>query len=84
VRKAYKILVGNSEGKRPRETLRHGWEGNIEMVIKEIEVMCVRWIKRAWNTIQWRAVVVTVMNIPFIKRKEVSSSTKLTSLFGVT
>jgi hypothetical protein len=28
-RNAYRILVGNSEGKRPLERPKHRWEGNI-------------------------------------------------------
>jgi hypothetical protein len=36
MQEAYKILVGNSDGKRPLGTLRHRQEENIKMDIKEI------------------------------------------------
>jgi hypothetical protein len=36
MRNAYKILVENSEGKRPLGRPRRRWEDNIKMVIREI------------------------------------------------
>jgi hypothetical protein len=36
MRNAYKILVGKPEGKRPFLRLRHRWEDNIKMVVREI------------------------------------------------
>ena len=33
-RRAFKILTGASRGKRPLETPRHRWEGNIRMDLK--------------------------------------------------
>jgi hypothetical protein len=35
-RNAYRILVGKPEGKRPLGRLRHRWEDNIEMDLREI------------------------------------------------
>jgi hypothetical protein len=35
-RNAYRILVGNPEGKRPLERPRRRWEDNIEMDLREI------------------------------------------------
>jgi hypothetical protein len=32
----YRILVGNTDGKRPRRRPRHRWDGNIIMVLKNI------------------------------------------------
>jgi hypothetical protein len=31
MRDVYKVLVGKSEGKRPKEDFRHKWEDNIKM-----------------------------------------------------
>jgi hypothetical protein len=36
IRKAYKILVGKSEGKRLLERLTRKWEDNINMNLREI------------------------------------------------
>jgi hypothetical protein len=36
MRNAYKIMVGNSEGKRPLGRLRCRWEDNIRMDFKNI------------------------------------------------
>jgi hypothetical protein len=41
---AYKILVGDPEGKRPLARLRHRLEGNIEINVKEIGCWDVGWI----------------------------------------
>jgi hypothetical protein len=61
-RNAYRILVGNPEGKRPvrRSTLR--WEDNIKMDLREIGWSSMHWIDLAQDMDQWRAVVNTVMN----------------------
>jgi hypothetical protein len=34
--KAYKILLGKPEGKRPQERPRYRWKGNIKMDLREI------------------------------------------------
>jgi hypothetical protein len=36
MRNAYKILARKSEGKRPLGLLRHSWEDNIRMDLREI------------------------------------------------
>jgi hypothetical protein len=36
MRKAYSILVGKPEGKRPFGRLRHKWEDNIKMDLMEV------------------------------------------------
>jgi hypothetical protein len=33
-----RILVRKSEGKKPHERPRHGWDGNIIMSLKEIDM----------------------------------------------
>jgi hypothetical protein len=36
-RGAYRVVVGNPEGKRPLERPRRKWEGNTEMDLQEIQ-----------------------------------------------
>jgi hypothetical protein len=36
-RGAYRVLVGKSEGRRPLERPRSGWEDNIEMDLREVK-----------------------------------------------
>jgi hypothetical protein len=59
----YKILVGKTEGKSPHGGPRRRWEDNIRMDIREISWEGVYWIHMAQDTVQWRALVSTVMNI---------------------
>jgi len=40
---AYKILVGNPEGKRPLRRSRHRWKDNIRMDLKVIGCDVVDW-----------------------------------------
>jgi hypothetical protein len=47
MRNAYKILVGKPEGKRPLGRLRHKWEVNIRVVLKEIVWEDVDWMHLA-------------------------------------
>jgi hypothetical protein len=35
VRNAYKILVGNPEGKRPLGRLRHKWEETLQLIVEK-------------------------------------------------
>jgi hypothetical protein len=35
MRDAYKTFVGEAEGKWPLETLRHGWQDDIEGIVPE-------------------------------------------------
>jgi hypothetical protein len=44
MRKAYNILVGKPEGKRPLGRPRYRWEDNIRMDLREIELEAVDWI----------------------------------------
>jgi hypothetical protein len=52
----------NSEG-TPLGRLRHSWEDNINMDIREILWGAVYWIQLAQDRDQWRAVVTTVMKL---------------------
>jgi hypothetical protein len=62
-RKAYKVLVGKPEGKRPLERPRHRWEDGIRMDLREIGLGCVDWIRLSQDRDRWRAVVSAVMNL---------------------
>jgi hypothetical protein len=57
-RNAYKILVGNPEGKRPLGRPRRRWVDNIKMDLREIG-----WDGMAQDRNQWRALVTAVMNL---------------------
>jgi hypothetical protein len=46
-RKAYKILVGKPEGKRPLRRPRHSWEDGIRMDLKKTYCGSVEWIQLA-------------------------------------
>jgi hypothetical protein len=59
---AYKILVGNPEGKRPRGRPRHRWEDNIRRYLKGTGWEVVGWMHLAHDKGQWRALVNKVMN----------------------
>jgi hypothetical protein len=52
-RKVYKVLVGKSEGKRPR----------VRMDLGEIGLWGVDWIRLAQGRDRWRAAVSAVMNL---------------------
>jgi hypothetical protein len=62
-RSAYRILVGNPEGKRPLGRPRYKCEGNIRMDLREIGWGGMDWIDLAHGRDQWRALVNMVMNL---------------------
>jgi hypothetical protein len=62
-RNAYRILVGNPEGKRPLGRLRRRWVDNIKMDFREIGWDGMDWIDLAQDRDQWWALVNTVMNL---------------------
>jgi hypothetical protein len=62
-RNHYRILVGNSEGKRPLGRLRRRWVDNIKMDLREKGWGGMDWIDLAQDRDQWRALVNTVMNL---------------------
>jgi hypothetical protein len=62
-KKAYRILVGKSEGKTPLGRPRRWWVGNIRIDLGEIGWDGMDSIDLAENREQWRALVNTVMNL---------------------
>jgi hypothetical protein len=62
-RRAYRILVGKPEGKRPLGRRRRRWVANIKMELGEIGWDGREWIELAQDRNQWRALVNTVMNL---------------------
>jgi hypothetical protein len=61
-RDAYRILVGNTEGKRPLGRPRHRWE-DISMDLRQMGWGGMELIDLAEDRDQWRALVNTVMNL---------------------
>jgi hypothetical protein len=62
-RNAYRILVGNPEGRRPLGRPRRRWVDIIKMDLREIGWDGVDWVDLAQDRDQWRALVNTVMNL---------------------
>jgi hypothetical protein len=62
-RKAYRILLGKPEGKRPLGRARHRWVDNNKIYLRDIEWGGMDWIDLAQHRDQWRALVNTVMNL---------------------
>jgi hypothetical protein len=62
-RNAYRILVGEPEGKRPLERPRLMWVDNIKMDLREIGWDSMDCIDVAQDMNLWRALVNMVMNL---------------------
>jgi hypothetical protein len=62
-RGVYRFLVGRPEGKRPLGRHKRRWEDNIKMDLRERGIDGVNWIQLAYDGVQWRAFVKTVMNL---------------------
>jgi hypothetical protein len=62
-RKVYKVLVGNSEGRRPLGRPRRRWEDGIRMDLGRIGLGGVDWIRLAQDRDRWLAVLSAVMNL---------------------
>jgi hypothetical protein len=62
-RNAYKILVGEPEGKIPLGELCIRWENNIRMDLRKIGSLDVDWIHLAQDRDQWWVVVNRVINL---------------------
>ena len=59
---AYRVLVGEPEGKRPLERTRHKWEDNIKINLWEVE-WGIDWIDLAQDRDRWRSEVKEVMKL---------------------
>jgi hypothetical protein len=73
-RNAYRLLVGEPEGRRPLGRPRHRWVDNIKMDLSEIGWDRVDWIDMAQNRDQWRALVNTVFNLHPLSPQQFSST----------
>jgi hypothetical protein len=62
-RSAYRVLAGRPESKRPPGRPKRRWEDNIKMDLREIGIDGANWIRLAWDRVQWRDFVNTVMNL---------------------
>ena len=62
-RGAYRVLVGEAEGKRPLERSRRRWLDNIRMDLQEVGCGYVDWIGLAQDRDSWRTLVSAVMNL---------------------
>jgi hypothetical protein len=60
--KAYRILVGKPEGKRPLGRPRRRWLDNIKMDRRELGSGGMDWIDLVQDRDRWRAFLYTVMN----------------------
>ena len=61
-RRAYRVLVGKPEGKRPHGRPRRRWEDNIKMDVKEVGWGGIDCIDLAQGRDGWRAFVHEVIN----------------------
>jgi hypothetical protein len=62
-RNAYRILVGEPEGKRPLGRPTRRWVDIIKMDLREIGWDDLDWIDMAQDKDTWRALVNTVLNL---------------------
>jgi hypothetical protein len=60
---AYRILMGEPEGKKPLGRPIRRWVVSIKIGLKEIGWSGVDWIDLAQDRDQWKALVNTVMNL---------------------
>jgi hypothetical protein len=62
---AYRILVGNPDGKKQLGRQRRRWMDNIKIDLRDIRVGwdCMDWIDLAQDRGPWRALVNTAMNL---------------------
>jgi len=62
-RRAYRVLVGKPEGKRPLGRPRRRWVDNIRRDLQEVGCRYVDWIGLAQDRDRWRTLVSAVMNL---------------------
>jgi hypothetical protein len=56
-RGVHRVLMGKTEGKRPRGRPRCRWEDNIKMDIQEVGGGCGDWAELAEDRDRWRALL---------------------------
>jgi hypothetical protein len=59
----YRVLVGNSEGKKPLGRPKSKWEDNIKMNLQEARYKGMGCIELAQDRDRWRELINVVMNI---------------------
>ena len=62
-RSAFKILTGESTGKRPLGRPRRRWEDNIRMDLEEIGINAGNWLDSVQDMNYWRAFVNAALNL---------------------
>jgi hypothetical protein len=62
---AYRILVGNPEGKKPLGRPTRRWVDDVKMDLRAIGWGRMDWIDLAQDREQWRALVITIVNLRF-------------------
>jgi len=62
-RRAYRVLVGKPEGKRPMGRPRCRWVDNIRMDLQDVGCGYMDWIGLARGRDRWRTLVSAVMNL---------------------
>jgi hypothetical protein len=62
-RGVYRVLVARPQGKRLLRRLRHMWEYNIKLDLREIGIGGANWIQLDQDRVQWRVFVNTVLNL---------------------
>jgi hypothetical protein len=62
-RNAYRLLVGEPEGKQQLRRPRYRWVDNIKMNLRGMVWGGMDWIELALDRDQWRALVNTVTNL---------------------
>ena len=60
---AYRVLVGNPEGKRSLGRQRRRWEDNIKVDLQEVVCEGLDWIDLVQDWARWPALVNAVMNL---------------------
>ena len=61
-RNAFKILTGESTGKRSLGRPRSRWEDNIRMDLKEVGINTMNWVDSAQDRNYWRGLVNAALN----------------------
>jgi hypothetical protein len=62
-RNAYRLLVGNPEGRRPLGRPRRRWLDNIRMDLVDVGWGDAYWIDLAQDRDRWRALVNLILNL---------------------